>query len=284
MRRVLALTLGILLVLLPVARADPNDPRDLLSVSHLIKVVSSPQLAPGNSGAFVFNFTNPYDFPMQNVTLNVSIYRYATIEETAPVDASWRWAYPRLEAPAPAMCTARECRLHVGSPIDRLNVNETLREQVTVLTSADMPHGTVFAQSSYFLRLWLEFDFNNGTAQGRVTFASRGYFTDQQWQEARTNRGPGCGPFNSTNRCLGSLNLTVLGVDGLVPDASFGVKEPFPVWPFYGLLVLVVVFLILAFLFWVEENPGRYPRIERAWLGLKGKIRRIVRLPRIRKA
>ena len=234
----------------------------------------------------MFNFTNPYGTPMQNISLNMSIYRYATIEETRPVDAGWSWSYPRLQVGA---CDARECLLHQGGPSDRLGTNLTDRysiERVLVVTSRDMPHGTVFSQSSYFLRFWLEFDFNNGTAPEHLTLASRGYFTGQQWQNATDpqNHGPGCGPYNATNRCLGGLNLTYLGVDGILPDSSFGVKEPFPVWPFYGLIVLVALFLVLAFLFWVEENPGKYPRIERAWLGLKGRLRRIVRLPRIRRA
>ena len=56
-------------------------------------------------------------------------------------------------------------------------------------------------------------------------------------------------------------------------------KEPIPIWPFYGLLVLTGLFLVLAFLFWVEENPGRYPRVERVWMTFKGRLRRTLRFP-----
>jgi hypothetical protein len=148
----------------------------------------------------------------------------------------------------------------------------------TVLTSADMPHGSVFAQAAYFLRFWLEFDIDNGT-RSHLRMASLGYFTAQQWALARSDLGPGCSPGNATNRCTGLVNLTRLGVDGVLPDSLFGVKEPIPLWPFYGLVVLVGFFLVLAFLFWVEENPGQYPRVERVWLRFKGRLRGVLRRP-----
>ena len=111
---------------------------------------------------------------MGNIVLNVSIYRYATIEETAAVDSSWGWAYPRLRSTSPA-CDGRECHLLAGGPGDRLGVNQTDRydvKRLTVATSKDMPHGSVFAQSSYFVRFWLQFTFNNGTGDVRVRLRS----------------------------------------------------------------------------------------------------------------
>jgi len=266
-------------VLLPVARADLNDPRDVGNQNKIIRVLESPQLAPGEMGTFRFNFSNPHRFWMQNILLNVSIYEYATIEENLRVDSGWPWAYPRIQESAPPS-NPREYLIHRGGPMDFLGNTSGanyIRESFTILTSKDMPHGSVFAQSSYFLRFWLEFDFTNATDSGRMVLASRGYFTDAQWANATEYLGPGCTPYNATNRCAGNVNLTRLGVDGLLPDSAFGVKEPIPIWPFYGLVVMTIFFLILAFLFWVEENPGRYPRIERRWLTFKGRLRRVFR-------
>ncbi len=282
MRRVVALSLAFLVALLPVVRAaGPDDVWDIGNQNEIIDIMETPQLAPGESGELVFNISNPYGHPMDNVVLNVSIYRYATIEETAPLDSTWGWSFPKIVSASPS-CNWRECRVLMGGAQGHLGINATdeyIVQRLTIATSKDMPHGSVFAQSSYFIRFWLEFTFDNGTGSSSYVMASRGYFTDEQWTEATTTLGLGCGPYNSTNRCLGNVNLTRLGVDGVLPDTAFGVKEPIPIWPFYGLLVMTGLFLVLAFLFWVEENPGRYPRTERTWLTFKGRLRRLVRSP-----
>ncbi len=281
MRRALAVAFAILLVILPAARAQ-DDLRDPGKVSGIISVLSSPQLAPGDSGVFLLNFTNPFDFDMMKTQLNVSIYEYATVSGNVPVNPSWGSAYPKLRAAQPfgPDCEALECEIMWGHPTDLVPAHDHENLSLTVLTSNDMPHGSPFSEAAYFLRFWLEFDFNNTTVTaGHARMASRGYFSDEQWLSASTGIGPGCSPYNATNRCVGTVNLTRLGVDGVLPDSSFGVKEPFPTWPLYALLFFTGFFLVLAFLFWVEENPSAYPRIDRAWLRLKGRLRRVVRPP-----
>jgi len=275
MRRAAVIAVAILLALLPAVRAV-DDPRDPGRLGNIIRVLPAPQLAPGDSGVFRFNFTNSYQHEMRNSSLNVSIYQYATIEETLPVDANWRWEFPKIRE-----SNGRE--YGILGPTDVLAPGTSRALNFTILTSTDMPHGSVFAQAAYFLRFWLEFDIDNGTGEKHYVMASKGYFTQNQWDEARTIFDPReCTPYNETNRCLGNLNLTRLGVDGVLPDSAFGVKEPIPIWPFYALIAATGFFLVLAFLFWVEENPGQYPRIERRWLVFKGRLRRRVRIPRKR--
>jgi len=280
MRRVLAIALAILLLLLPSVRAQ-EDIRDPGFVNGIMRVLVSPQVVPGEAGEFVFNLSNPYGHPMQNISLNVSIYQYVTIEESVPVDGSWAWTFPRIRN---AAVNPREYKVEQGGPSSYLGNTSGSNykiERFTIETSVDMPHGSVFAQAAYFLRFWLEFDINNGT-QSHIVMASRGYFTSQQWEAAHVSDppDPNCNnAVNTTYRCLGLLNLTRLNVDGILADSSFGVKEPFPAWPFYGLLGVTGFFLVLAFLFWVEENPGQYPRVERTWLRFKGRLRRLVRRP-----
>jgi hypothetical protein len=108
---------------------------------------------------------------------------------------------------------------------------------------------------------------------------SPGFFTQAQWTAAVV---PPADPCNLPN-CRGHLNVTKLAgflgvsrLDGIIPDSAFGVKEPIPRWPFYGLIALVAVFLMLAFLFWVEENPGTFPRVEAWWARTRGRIRRTI--------
>ncbi len=268
--RAAALALGLVLLaalLLPTTTAE--DFGAVGKVNRLISIRESPQLAPGASGRFVFYFNSTYSVPIQNVSLNASIYRYATIDTSIPVDnTSWAYPFPKIQE------TGRRewvwTNLSVAPGSSRL-LNFTI---LTAADSSQMPHGTIFSQSSYFVRFWLQF---YGTISGNVTrlfrMASRGFFTDDEWNRATnaTNTSPCRPPW-----CRGNVNLTILGVDGILPDSAFGVKEPIPRWPFYLLIALAAFFLVLAFLFWVEENPGAYPRVEAWWARTRGRLARTI--------
>ncbi|TLZ76770.1 MAG: hypothetical protein E6K08_04875, partial [Methanobacteriota archaeon] len=81
--RAAALALGVLLVvalLVPTAKAE--DFGAVTKVSGLIRVKETPQLAPGDSGRFAFWFNSTYSGNITNVRLNVTIYRYATIDQS----------------------------------------------------------------------------------------------------------------------------------------------------------------------------------------------------------
>ncbi len=270
MMRALALLLALLLLLVP-STAPARAAEDFGAVgvvNKLVNVTATPQLAPGESGDFVFVFhsTYPAGMTMFNVSLNVSIYRYATVDASAPVDSSWTYPYPRI-----AQTGGRDWWWNVSSFAPGASENLSF----TVQTSSDsnqMPFGSVFSPASYFLRMWLEFDGTvNGTSE-HFRMASPGYFSPARWNLAQnaTYTTP-CNPPS----CRGDLNLTLLGVDGILPDSSFGVQDPIPRWPFYLLIVLAAFFTVLAFLFWVEENPGTYPRVETWWARQRGRIARM---------
>ncbi len=267
--RAAALALGFLLaaaLLAPSANAE--DFGAIGKVNGLIGIKESPQLAPGDSGRFVFYFNSTYTVPIQSVRLNASIYRYATIDGSVPIDGSWPYAFPKIQESGNRTWVWTNAAIAPGRLPALLNF--------TILTAADsnqMPHGSIFSQSSYFVRFWLEFTANVSGTPTQFRMASRGFFTTAQWDTAtnKTNTTP-CTPPG----CRGNVNLTRLGVDGILPDSSFGVKEPIPRWPFYLLIAFAVFFLILAFLFWVEENPGTYPRIGTWWARTRGRITRTI--------
>ncbi len=263
-----ALAFALLLVLVPfsVSSAGAEDFGAVGRVNKLIRVFETPQLAPGESGIFRFELNSTYTEPIFNVTLNASVYMYATIEESVPVDDTWSFSYPRfLES------GGREIEWRLGA-VQARNATPLNFTVLTAKDSRDMPHGSVFSQATYFVRFRLEFEGNESGSLRRYVMASRGFFTDEQWAEARneSNIDP-CNP----PWCRGNVNLTILGVDGLIPDSSFGVKEPIPQWPYYALIAAAAGFLILAFLFWVEENPGSYPRVEAWWARTRGRFARI---------
>jgi len=263
-----ALALALALLVLAVVLSPPATAEDwgaVGRVNKLISVKASPELAPGESGRFEFYFNSTYLEPMNNVTLNASIYRYATIDESILVDSSWPYPYPKIAETGTRAWSWTAVRVDPGT--SRL-LNFTV---VTAADSRDMPHGSIFSQSSYFVRFSVEFEGNVSGTLTAFRFASRGYFTDAQWNLAiSANATNPCTPPS----CRGDVNLTVLGVEGIVPDSAFGVKEPIPRWPFYLLIGFAAFFLVLAFLFWVEENPGSYPRVEAWWARTRGRIAR----------
>lgn len=263
-----ALALSLLLMATFLAPASAAEDFGAVGkVNKLINIRETPELAPGDSGRFVFSFNSTYTDPIRNVRLNASIYRYATIDESIPVDSAWSYAYPRIAETGTREWVWANASVAPGSSAV-LNF--------TVLTAPDghdMPHGSIFSQSSYFVRFWLEFDATVSGNQTRFKFASPGFFTSAEWKRATSaNYTSPCTPPG----CRGNVNLTLLGVNGILPDSAFGVKEPIPRWPFYLLIALVVFFLLLAFLFWVEENPGAFPRVETWWARTRGRLARTI--------
>ncbi len=268
-----ALVVALLLVL--VVFATPahaaEDFRAVDVVNKLLQIVSTPQLEPGQSGDFDLrlNSTYPAGMVMWNVSLEASVYEYATIDESVPVDRNWTYPYPLLEG-VTGQASGRSWWWNASS-VDPGTVTNL---SFTVLTSADsnqMPSGSVFSQAAYFIRFALTFEGNVSGTMTPFRMESPGYFGAGLWARATnlTYTEPCTPPW-----CLGNVNVSLLGVDGILFDSSFGVKEPIPRWPFYLLIGLAVFFVVLAFLFWVEENPGTYPRIETWWARQRGRLAR----------
>ncbi len=271
-----ALLLVFVVLLAPAHAAE--DFRSVDVVNKLVQPVSTPQLEPGQSGEFDLrlNSTYPAGMVMWNVSLQASVYEYATIDEAIPVDRNWTYPYPLLGS-GTGRASGRSWWWNATS-VDPDTVTNLSFE---VLTSADenlMPYGSVFSQASYFIRFSLTFDGNVSGTMTQFRMASPGYYGPALWARATnlTNTYPCTPPW-----CLGNVNVSILGVDGILPDSSFGVKPPIPQWPFYLLIAFAAGCAILAFLFWVEENPGTYPRVEAWWARQRGRMARL--RPRRRK-
>src|SRR5207249_8314771 len=163
--------LALALLVLAVVLSPPATAEDwgaVGKVNKLIAVKSSPELVPGDTGRFEFYFNSTYSGPMINVTLTAGIYRYATIEESVPVDSSWPYAYPKIAETGTRAWSWTAARVDNGT--SRV-LNFTI---VTAADSRDMPHGSIFSQSSYFVRFSVIFE---GNVSGTLTafhFASRG--------------------------------------------------------------------------------------------------------------
>ena len=133
--------------------------------------------------------------------------------------------------------------------------NETILLEFEIVSKEDTKEGT------YFVRFSINFDYNSTS---RI-MQSRGHWSMEQWENATTN---------VTEGSPGNINLDVLGVDGIIPDSSFGVKKPIPQWPLYVLITLTIIFAGLSVIFYLEEE-GSYPELNKWLQKQRGKLNQL---------
>jgi len=260
-----------------IAQEDPRDPG---LVNKLMNVLDTPGLpnvglTPGDKGAFRIQIMNPYEGNMTNIVFNASIYSYATLEEIQDVTSTW--TTPFIEESNSIEYTLQPFDLIASEHQKHQNIS------FTIVTNYDTPHGSAFSQSTYFVRFWLEFDYTNLTGTEHLVMKSPGHFSTEIWDEATRTPEESDEPYYRGTVNLTYLQETTGQVDGILPDSSFALKEHIPAWPFYALIVLMIVSGFLAFMFYIEEKPGTWPWMERRWLGFKGKLVQVFRLSRSKK-
>ena len=251
---VCALAVAAFLLASGVSSADISSPGMPQYANNIFSDFTTPTVRPGDSLVFGFNMTNPYDDPactMVNLTLTVGIYRYATQEETRDIDQDFEDP-PVFEDGEP----------ETDLVFDALSLGETVRVDLNVSTDDDTPHGSYFSQSTYFVRLRLAFDFEgNGTP---IVLQSRGFFTQEQWDEMVS--------FEANESILDVAYMESLGVDGIIPDSSFGIKLPIPRWPLGLLIGACCLTAFAALYYFVLDNPGKYPSLVKRFYKLRGEL------------
>jgi hypothetical protein len=187
---------------------------------------------------------------MDNVTLTVEIYRWATVEEAANVSAV---------AHAPTFAAG-------GTPTAILSYPSIPPNgSVQVRLGIDAPR--LAPEGVYFTRHLVEFDYANVTEPpapqpytAHFVMKSRGHFTAEE--------------FSSINYSDLHGSLAALNISGVVPDSSFSVKEPAPLWPLALLVAATAASGTMALLYYlVDQSPGRHRRVERALLRMEGRVR-----------
>ncbi|OGS41681.1 MAG: hypothetical protein A3K67_04855 [Euryarchaeota archaeon RBG_16_62_10] len=249
-----ALAVCALILTSPGAAGDIAEPGQPKYANNVLSAFVTPTVQPGQVVAFAFNVSNPYDevgATMSNVTLTVGIYRYATQEGVRDVDAEFSRP-PLIEG------SATEINLTYG----RFEMGRNVTVSLDITTSEKTPHGSYFSQSTYFVRFRLSFAFQGNTTP--VVLQSRGWFTDEQWGNMVS--------FESGENIVNLTYMKSLGVDGLLPDSSFGLKVPIPRWPLGLLVAGCFGASFMALYYFVLDNPGRYPRLEKRFYYLRGKV------------
>ncbi len=254
---VLPLALSFMMLLPASTSADINDPGSPRFANSILNGFITPTVSPGTSLEFSFNLTNPYDIEnetmdMEGVVLTTGIYEYSTQETNREVNASFKNA-PILD--------------HIGIEIihefDQIAAGATERVEIVVSTSKKTPHGSYFSQSTYFMRFKLTFHFPGNSTE--VVLQSRGFFSDEQWDQMVA--------FTGEDSIVNTTYMRSLGVDGLLPDSAFGLKQPIPKWPLGIIIGAIGVLSFTALYYFVLDNPGKYPRLEQRFYYLRGKLR-----------
>jgi len=234
--------------------ADISSPGMPQYANNIFSGFVTPTVAPGESLTFGFNLTNPYDdaaCSMANLTLTVGIYRYSTQDEVRDIDSEFENA-PVFE----------NGQTETDLEFEQLPLGESVTVELAITTDHDTPHGSYFSQSTYFVRLRLAFDFEgNGTP---IVLQSRGYFTAAQWDEMVS--------FDEDESIVNMTYMESLGIDGLIPDSSFGILMPIPIWPLGLLIAGCCVAAFMALYYFVLDNPGRHPSLEKRFYKLRGEL------------
>jgi len=253
-----AVSIVLTLVLLTsyVAAVDYTDgPGKPRYANNFFSDFQTPTVAPGQRVDFSFNLTNPYDNDsavMKNVTLVIGIYMYATQEKAEAVTGSF---------PHPPLI--RGTTTEWKENISEILRNQTLRIELPIYTSKKTPHGSYFSQSTYFVRFNLTFNFPDNSTD--VVLKSRGCFTENEWNTIVS--------FEGNQSIVNTTYMKSLGVDGILPDSSFGIKIPIPRWPLGVIVAGCVGLSFMALYYFTLDNPGKYPRLEKRFYYLRGKLR-----------
>lgn len=247
----LLLVMPVELLIIPVEAQDSyiSDPGNIPYLDDF----STPQIKPGEVGKFKFSLENRYEQYLNDVMLTIGIYAYATIELYEELDEIYYAPLINNED--------SEYTFELGQIRNSTQVNISF----LINTFDDTPQG------SYFVRFQLNFKYE-GT---EYVMKSRGYFTDEEWENATLTASPSD---------PGNINLEALRVNGVLPDSSFAVKEPIPMWPFYALIGAMIVVGVLAVIFYGIEEHGMFPRLEKGFQYGTSKFHEFWRLLKHRKS
>ena len=203
---------------------------------------STPVIHPGESGEFSFNLTNRYAAAMFNVRLTGEIYAYMTEDKYIEIN--------KINNPPIILESGKTYFTYEYHSIPS---KVTIKVSFHIKAKESTPVGV------YAVRFKLEFTYNHTS----YIMKSRGYFSDELWERATQNH---------------TINLTMLGVDGIVPDSSFSVISYPPYAVFFALLALTVIFGFLAFREFIREETKpldeEFAALKGRYLELKERMRK----------
>ena len=261
MKRLLGVIIAVVILSLPLAQSEIDtyisNPGNIPDFHNF----QTPQLEPGQSGDFSLEILNRYNESLEEIIIIAEIYHRADIDESESLEVIPSSERPYIQNAVWNSNLFGEKNIvesvdtrKASYEIDEIQSNETISLKFEIKTNGDTKEGT------YFVRFDMNF-VHNGTER---QMQSRGHWSMDEWEDA-TNRS------NIPSGSPGNINLTILDVDGIIPDSSFGVKKPIPKWPLYGLISLTIIFAGLSVIFYLEEE-GNYPGLNKWLQKQRGKL------------
>jgi hypothetical protein len=174
---------------------------------------STPVIMPGDVGILSFAIKNRYNVTMTNVTLSMEIYEYATYYETKDI------------ADTPRAPVTESANYTIVQTISNIYPNTSMPISFKIYTQPITPEGV------YLVRSKIEFVYA-GVNKTQCLMKSRGYFDNDLWSAA-LNIPETVDRTNETQMAPypGEINISMLGVDGIIPDTTFSVKTTVQLWP-----------------------------------------------------
>jgi len=196
---------------------------------------TTPIIIPGESGILNFTIKNRYNLPLRNVYLALEIYHWARIDDSSDIS--------EISEP-PYFFSSTNSSTLLSLRFGLIKSNETVEVREKIKTKGDTREGT------YFVRTMLTFTYNNTS----YVMKSRGHFSKELWNQATSEP--------DEHEDTGTINLTLLGVDGIIPETTFSVRKPVAIWPIYVFAGLTIFFAALAiFVYLIEEEV--YPKLNK---------------------
>ena len=199
------LALGLLSPAFVVGRGDEEADREYVSDPANVPVfdIMTPKIELGEEGEFTISLTNRYHRNITRTNLTIEIYRWVLGDESKEISEMENKAlFVFLEDLKSPSFIAHWGTVGSG--------NSSAITRLSIKTEGKTPTG------SYFIRLQLHFNYTGEDGNATYVMKSRGHFTDGEWEDA------------TDSSQTGGINLTMLGVDGIIPDTSFSVLRAEP--------------------------------------------------------
>jgi len=256
-RRIVVITVATMLLFsllsLGYSQGQVTEVSDPGKANKILSDFSTPIIKPSEKGNLAMNLTNLYWGDFEDIVFVAEIYGFATLDYEKNIS--------NVNNP-PVFDSSGTTKSSFS--LEVLPSNDSIRNEYTIKTSKNTPKGV------YFLRFSIRFTY--ASTGNRSVMRSKGYFTDSQWENATKRPTTSDEPYYS-----GSINITDLGVNGIIPDSSFTVKTPIPRWPQYALGGLSAFFGILAVMLYMQEEYNSFPWLEDILNEWSGKLKQLRR-------